>query len=177
MSLISQRVGSRQLFAIEFEMKPDHALPPNEWLGSIWLWVDGRCVGESHEIEMVSIGLGALSHAAKAKRSRISSLFASLPPEQALDAVMLAIYGDDDQKAKGAVSPDDLDGLDILPSSAGPFFDHWQAILIEDGPEERFIYRRTGGQIFEARWKINTFRDTVLEAEVQFRKVAKSWVV
>ena len=172
MSLLSQRVGSRHLFAVEFEVKPDRALSPNEWLGSIWLWVEGRCVGEAHEIEMVSIGLDALVHAAKATRSTISSLFDSLPAEQALDRAMLVIYGEDDEQDKGPVSPD-LANLDILPTSAGPFFDNWEAILVEAGAEERFIYRRLGNQVFEARWKINTFRDTVLEAERKFLQIAK----
>lgn len=176
MQLLSRRVGCRRRFAIEFEVEPDRTQPANEWRGSLWLWVDGRCVGEAHEIEMVSIGLDALIHAAKRTRSEASSLFASLPAERALNEVMQAIYGEADEPDNIPLSPEDLDSLDILPTSAGPFFDHWEAILIEDGLEERFIYRRNGSQVLEARWKINTFRDTALEAEIQFRNIAKSWV-
>jgi len=177
MKLLNLRIGCRQRFAIEFEVEPDRTRPANEWRGSIWLWVDGRCVGETYETEMVSIGLDALVRAAKGTRSKASSVFASLPAAQALDEVMQAIYGEDDEQDKRLVSQEDFAVLDILPSSAGPSFDHWEAILVEDGAEERFIYRRIGSPVFEARWKSNTFRNTVLEAEVQFSNTAKSWVV
>src|SRR5947209_18777421 len=99
MKFLSHRTGWRRVFAIEFEVEPDRTRPANEWWGSLWLWVEGRCVGETHEIEMVSVGLGALIHAAKATRARAraSPLFASLPAEQALDQVMRAIYGEADE--------------------------------------------------------------------------------
>jgi hypothetical protein len=43
----------------------------------------------------------------------------------------------------------DLARYEVLPRLTGPFFDGWDAVLIEAGEEERFIFRQEGA---EARW-------------------------
>jgi hypothetical protein len=175
MNYLNRRVGDRRIFAVEFELEPNQQGPPNEWYGSLWLWVEGRCIGESHEVEMVSIGLEHLAGSAQATGSRTDPVFSSLSAGEALDFVMWAVYGENNSKLKQhlAGSRERLFKFDILATSAGPFFDDWEATIIEIGDEERFIYRKDGEPIHEARWPLGTFKGVVLQAQAEFTKLCK----
>ncbi len=96
MDKLAKRAGSRQVFAIEFEINPGQNGPVNEWWGNLWLWVNGKCIGNPDETEMVSVGLGSLVNSAQKTGARVSPLLSSLPPDKALDCVMWAVYGDED---------------------------------------------------------------------------------
>src|SRR5437764_7403960 len=100
---IEKRIGSRRIFAVEFEIEADRSRPANEWLGCLWLWAQGRCVGESSAIEMVSIGMDALLVAATNTGMRTNPLLSSLPSQQALELVMWAVYGDDNPELQKMV--------------------------------------------------------------------------
>jgi hypothetical protein len=66
----------------------------------------------------------------------------------------LARYGGDHDPPVTACATSDetLFPLEILPRRTGPFFDGWEAILLDVGSEERFIYRDAEADVMEAVW-------------------------
>jgi hypothetical protein len=169
------RVGNRWNFAVEFEGAGDPPRVWNEWWGSLWLWVNGQAVGRPFEIEMVMTGFDplveSLNQLEQQTENRTNAFLSLLPANEALDSVMWAQYGEDD-------APKGFDGNgallrvhEVLPRGS-PFFDGWEAILIPEGSQERFIFRQEGGQVSEAKWPIGTYKDIVLRARVQFKNLA-----
>ena len=133
-------------------------------MGGLALWVGGTRIGESDHREIVSVGLGTLVNAANKTGERNSALLSSMSALKSLELVMWAVYGDDDPKfAPIAGSRESLYPFEVLPQG-GPFFDDWQAILLEEGDGEKFIFRKTGQEISEVTWEFGRFRNTVLEA-------------
>lgn len=170
MSQIHKLIGSQESFGIEFDVKCDLAVPASTWWGGFWLWADGNLVGNKNDIEIVSCGLGVLLNAAHKTVSRKSDLLSLLPANEALDLVMSSVYGDDDASFRRLAGSADLRSFEVLPGG-GPFFDEWQAILLEESELERFIYRKEGEQTFECSWQPGTFRNVVLQAEIEIRKM------
>ncbi|HET9363728.1 MAG TPA: hypothetical protein VFP71_01955, partial [Candidatus Angelobacter sp.] len=156
----SSRVGNRWIFAIEFEVIGDPPRVWNEWWGSLWLWIDGRVVGTPFEIEMVASGfdslLESLYQLEQQAENRTSAFLSSLPGNQALDLVMWAQYGEDESPVGFDGNRELLRVHEVLPRGS-PFFDGWQAILLSDRLQERFIFRQEGGQVNEVKWPIGTF--------------------
>jgi hypothetical protein len=139
----------------------------------VWLWVGGRCVGETHEVEIVEFGLNALQEAVDDPDPRTGSILASMSAEEALNLVMWARYGDDDPALEAvAGSRQALEPYEILPRRTGVFFDHWQAVLLEQGETETMIFRRTGQPVSVVKWSKGTFASTVCEARRAFRLAA-----
>jgi hypothetical protein len=172
--LVNKRVGDRRIFAVEFEVQPDRVRPINEWWGSLWLWAEAKCIGNTEKTEMISIGMDQLVSVARQTGSRMNSFLSSLTPTQALDSIKWAVYGDGDSKLEKLVSsPESLHRFDVLPTSAGPFFDNWEATLIEEGGCERFIWRNDARAVCEAKWKLGTFQKTVLQAKAAFEQLEK----
>jgi hypothetical protein len=168
MHLVERIVGSRDIFSIEFSVQPDLTRPANEWWGTLRLWAEGRCVGNPDEIEMVSIGFGDLVNAAHQTGSRVNLFLSSQTAGDALEYVLQTIYGD--EKAE-LLTDKEASKFEVFPASAGPFFDDWQAILLEEGQTERFIYRSKGGPACEARWPIGTLKGIVLLADVELKRI------
>lgn len=169
MDLLRRNVGSCDRFSVEFSVRPDLNAPTNEWWGTVCLWVDGRCVGNPNEIEMVSIGMGALAHAAQQTGSRVNLFLSSHTATEALECVVQAIYGEKEVESLGNK---EATRFEVLSAAAGPSFDNWEAILLEEGQTERFIYRRGDQPVREARWKIGTFRETSLGAWAELSRLA-----
>jgi len=170
----SSRIGDRWTFAIEFEGVGNPPKAWNEWWGSLWLWIDGHVVGCPSEIEMVMTGLDSLVESAQQTRADLSSpLQLSVPAGEALDLVMWARYGSDDRAPGNFVGdPSTLTGYEVLPRLTGPFFDGWEAVLIEAAQEERFIFRQEGAEVREALWPAGTFRSVVQRALDDFKGFA-----
>jgi hypothetical protein len=170
----SSRIGDRWTFAIEFEGIGDPPKTWNEWWGSLWLWVDGHVVGSPSEIEMLMTGFDSLVESAHQAHTGLSSpLQPSIPAREALDLVMWARYGSDDRGPGGFVGdPSTLTRYEVLPRLTGPFFDGWEAVLMEAAQEERFILRREGAEVMEALWPAGTFRRVVQLAIDEFRRLA-----
>jgi hypothetical protein len=169
MFLVERKVGKRESLSIEFSVRPDLNTPINEWWGSLCLWVDGNCVGNPNEIEMVSIGLDALVTAGQQTGSRVNPSLSSRTVTEALDCVMQAIYGEEEVEWL----PDkEATRFEVLSTSAGPFFDNWEAILLEEGRMERFIYRRENQPVCEARWEIGTFRELAFRADAELKSLS-----
>jgi Immunity protein 42 len=171
----ARRVGNRRLFAVEFEF--DAGASPkvwNEWFGSLWLWIDGHLVGNPLESEMISIGLESLKEAATETGTRRRELLSTNDPNEALDLIMWARYGDE-SSPKGKLVEDEhsLFPFEILPRRTGPFFDGWEAILIEEDDVERFIYRQRETPVTEVPWPLGTLREVVFEACAEFEAMAR----
>ena len=173
MGLIVRSIGSRLTFAVEFSVEPRLTNSAVEWWGCMCLWVAGDCVGNPAELELVSIGMASLVRSAR-QVSRTSSLLSNLPTDRALDAVKWAVYGEDNPELERLVGSADLGKFEVLGTSAGPSFDNWEAILIEEGEDERFLYRRSGEPAKEASWKSGTFREIVLQADAELRGLMRS---
>src|SRR5205814_4795156 len=115
---------------------------------------------------------GSLLNAALKTGCRASSLLSPLPAEEALNLVMWAVYGDDDSRREKLVgSRESLYPFEILPQG-DPFFDGWEAIIIEERNAERFIFRKRGQPACEITWEPGTFKDTVLKAQAAFRNIS-----
>lgn len=171
----SLRFGSRWQFAIECEISPDAQKPYNEWLGSVWLWVGGKLVGDPAVVEICAVALDTLLEAAEETGKRSSTLLSSLPAGRALDLVLWARYGDDDEEQESLVPDRDaLVQFEILPRRGGPFFDQWQAIIIEEENCERFIFREIGRRVNEIQWPRGEFRRVVSECKEWFRRLGNS---
>ncbi len=170
----SSRIGDRWTFAIEFEGVGEQPKLWNEWWGSLWLWVDGQVVGDPSEIEMVMTGFDSLLESAQnIPTGQSGSLQPSVPAVEALDLVMWARYRDDEQAPGEFVGdPSDLARYEVLPRLTGPFFDGWDAVLIEAGQKERFIFRQEGAEAREVLWPAGTFRTIVQQAIDEFKRLS-----
>jgi hypothetical protein len=172
-----KRIGNRWLFAIEFEASGETPTLWNEWYGSLWFWVDGKVVGNPLETEMVTVGMDSLSEAATETGSRSRTLLPRCGDKEALEIVLAARYGRGEPTSSGAQQDEDfLYPFEILPRRTGPFFDGWEAILVEEESRERFVYRKEGSGLSHAIWPLGTFRDAVREARNEFEKLARSTV-
>jgi RHS repeat-associated protein len=165
----NRRIGDRRVFAVEFEFDPKQTTTKDIW-GCLWLWAGGRCIGNCQEIEMVDFGLSALVEASASDHSSLAKLSSS-PAKDAIDLIMWAVYGDDDAEKEKTLGGDrrSFERFEILPGVTGPFFDNWQAILIDCGSDERFIFRRSQEAPYEFRWPSGTFSKVVGEARDAFR--------
>lgn len=173
---VSERIGDRWKVAVEFEIRSDKPRKWNEVVGSLWLWLNGNVVGRTSEREMVLIGLESLQEAALEDRSLGSQLLAGRNAKEALETVMWARYGDDDQRPAGvsAASEDILTALEVLPRRAGPFFDGWEAILVNRNETERFIYRKEREEVAEVALPVGSFGTVVSEAKNRFERIARA---
>ena len=128
------------------EIVGDVPRPWTESWGSLWLWAGGHLVGTPYETEMVKTGFDSLQDVASANRARASHILSQCSPTEALEAVRWARYGEGDSSRLKTLVVDAgcLFPLELLPSSTGPFFDGWEAILLEEGKTERLIYRQRG---------------------------------
>ena len=172
--VFSSRIGDRWTFAIEFEGVGDAPRLWNEWWGSLWLWANGQVVGRPGEIEMVMTGFDSLAESAQQTGAGFSgALQPSIHASEVLELVMWASHGDDDRAPGGFVGdPSDLARCEVLPRLTGPFFDGWEAVLIEAGQEERFIFRQEGAEAGEVLWPAGTFRCVVQQAINEFKRLA-----
>ena len=173
--VLNRRIGNRWALAVEFDGVPDRPRAWNDWWGSLWLWVGGQLVGNPPVTEMLVVGLDALCEAAADDRTQASAMTIHVTAKHALDAVMQARYGNDSPNGLG-VADDDLFALEILPRRTGPFFEGWEAILLDQGASERFIYRTDGGQIREAVWPKGTFSTVTRRARNEFEEQARALI-
>lgn len=174
--VFGKRIGNRSILAVEFEA---HGSPPpkiwNEWWGYLWLWVEGHVVGRPFEYEMIWTGLESLKESAGETGQRANDLLPARNSEGALDMVMWASYGNHDLAMEELIRDKGrLSAFEILPRRTGPFFDGWQAVLLEEGTRERFIYRAEGVPLAEVIWPFGTFRDVINAASSEFERLARS---
>ncbi len=125
---------------------------------------------------MVQIGLDSLNETAQENRESASLLLSAYRPNEALQAVMSARYGAQDPINVRASGLDDqvLVSLEVLPRRTGVFFEGWEAILLDEGSTERFLYRRDDTNAIEVLWPTGTFREIIGKARREFETLARS---
>jgi len=124
---------------------------------------------------MVMTGLESLYEAAGETGTRDKCLLPTSNSREALEMVLWARYGDSNPVMERTVRNEKaLFAFEILPRRTGPFFEDWEAILLEEGVNERFIYRQKGADVVEAAWPLGTFRRVITEARSDFEKLARS---
>jgi hypothetical protein len=125
---------------------------------------------------MVMTGFDSLDSSARDGRTEASSRLAGFSSRDALDLVMWAHYESSDRPAVPEISGGDenLCCLEVLPSTAGPFFDGWEAILLVRDERESLIYRHEGGALHEGTWQVGTFERIVGQAKTEFERLAKT---
>lgn len=164
-----KRIGNRWEFAIEFEIhKADGKIPRwwDDWYGSLWLWVDGRAVGNTDAFLVVKFAFETLCAVGAADRAAATAALSKQPSAaEKLDIVMGCAQAD----SWLGLSPEDacrtvaeemgvpsvdiatmeemraksrqMLTLDMLPAGTGWAFQGWQAVLLDEGEQERMIYR------------------------------------
>jgi len=172
---MAERVGDRSVFAIEFEVSDYQPRTWNECWGRLWLWVGSNAVGNLDEIEMIQTGLDSLKETALDERRQASEALQGLRGEDALDAVMKARYDEEEWRAAHPLPVLDecLASVEVLPRLTGPFFDGWEAILLDCGESERLLYRREGAETLEAVWPTGTFAGIVSDSNAAFESYAR----
>jgi len=120
-------------------------------MGNVWLTVMGITVGNrvSSGVEHIGIAISALSDLGSRTGTRANSQLQNLDPRSALNMVMSAVYDDyylgvDDDR-------DDVAGHEVLPYITGQAFDGWEAMIVEVGGSERFIWRHEGEDSVESK--------------------------
>ena len=95
--IVNLQFGNPDKISVECSVKPDAEQAANLWLGLVWLCVDGNIVGNVDDRfqEQVGIALGTLAGAARDTGKRNHPLLQGIPPREALDLVMWAVYGDE----------------------------------------------------------------------------------
>jgi|HubBroStandDraft_2_1064218.scaffolds.fasta_scaffold09090_5 hypothetical protein len=170
----AKEIGNRSSFAVEFQLSDNIPKEWHNWWGNLWLWAGGQLVGNPAETEMVAIGFASLMDTARETEARPRAQIPAQSPKEILDVVMWARYGEDDTRMASLVGDEKrLYPYEVLPGRAGPFFDNWEAVLVEDEGVERFIFREATKQVSEVSWPIGTFRDVVTRAESEFRSLAR----
>ena len=173
---MSVKVGDSTVFALEFELAGPSARTWNETWGRLWLWIGGSAVGNLEEIEMIQIGLDSLRETAGDERTQASKALQYLCGEDALNFVMEARYGEEERLITHSLPESDecLASVEVLPRRTGPFFDGWEAILLECDPLERLLYRREGKETLEAVWPTGSFAKVVSETNAAFERLVRA---
>ena len=142
------------------------------WQGRVWLNVEGQIVGnpEREAQEQIGIAIDALARAGRNTGKRRHPAMRGITEELALDLVMWAVYGDSNEEFERMITNrESLQVFEILPSTTGPAFDNWEAIIVESDEGECFVWRREGEQAPQSRvFPIGTFWHATEEA--------KAWV-
>ena len=173
---MAERVGDRSVFAIGFEFSGFKARTWNEHWGRLWLSVGGATVGNLDEIEMIQTGLDSLRETACEEWEPASEALQGLSAEDSLNAVMNRRYGEEELLGAFSLSVSDecLASVEVLPRRTGPFFDGWEAILLNCGVSERFIWRCEGKETSEVLWPTGTFARVVGETCAAFEGLARA---
>ena len=164
--------GDPDKVIIECATKPDRAAKRELWLGLVWLSIGGEIVGNVEERfhEQIGISLGALIGAAQQTGKRNCRLLEDLSPDDALDLVMWAVYGGDEQHPELADADRNLlSKSELLSSIGGPAFDGWEAAIVEADETETIIWRPEKGLAQSRTFPLGTLWAAVEQAQVWLR--------
>lgn len=178
---LSGRVGSRWRIAIEWDVPAGYyahrwlllsdvpearrsELLDEPWrrhLGSFWVWADGHLLGNPYDMELLGVGLGLMIWVAEGTGRRASPLLSLRSRAEALDLVMESIYGENADLVRAEYG--NLGAFEVMPAG-NPYFDGWQAIVLEEGQEETLIWRQgADGSVITATWPLGEIRRVVSE--------------
>jgi hypothetical protein len=143
--------GNRWSFGIECEvqdcdMDPWGTLEP---FGSIWLWAEGRAIGNTNYSEQLVLGFSTLRTSVRYSGGRPDNRFPGMTNLDKLNAVRWVGWGDDDEfrpELWGGLSLDqarteDVEPYWVIPPGHSPLFDGWEAILLEREMAETLVWK------------------------------------
>jgi hypothetical protein len=147
--------GDRWRFGVECEVQdcdvdPWGTLQP---FGSFWLWVEGRAIGNTDVSEQLVLGFSTLRDSVRNSTRRPDSRFPGMTNLDKLNLVRWVGWGDDDEfrpELWGGIGPDqarteDVKPYWVVPPGDSPFFDDWEAILLERKVSETLVWRHQRG--------------------------------
>lgn len=164
------RFGDPKKITVECDVESNSAAKRGLWLGLVWLTADGQVIGnvEDRFKEEIGIALGALLGAAHNTGKRQDHLLQNFSPEEALDLVMWAVYGDDEAHPELADADRKVLATSEILSSC-PAFDDWEGIIVESGDSETIIWRREREQAQSRTFPLGTFWAAMEQAQVWLR--------
>jgi hypothetical protein len=149
--------GDRWRFGIECEVQDCHVDPwgSRQPFGSFWFWVGGQVVGNTDISEQLFQAFWPLDQVNTNSGNRKAS---DVPGASRLDKFEFIIwlrFGEDADFDVGRWGNQDIDQLrqldltrfEIIPRGSSPFQDGWEAVLLEDGEQETFIWRQWSGDV------------------------------
>jgi hypothetical protein len=147
--------GDRWRFGVECEVQdcdvdPWGTLQP---FGSFWLWVEGRAIGNTDVSEQLVLAFSTLRASVRGAGRRSDDRFPDMTNLDKLNRVRWVRWGDDDEfrpELWGGKSPDEARAEDVqpywvVPPGDSPFFDDWEAILLERETSETLVWRHQRG--------------------------------
>lgn len=147
--------GDRWRLGVECEVQDCDVDPWGtlEPFGSFWLWVEGRAIGNTDVSEQLVAGFSRLRASARYSGQRADDRFPGMTNLDKLDAVRWVGWGDDDEfrpELWGGLSLDQARTEDVrpywvFPPGESPFFDEWEAILLEREMIETLVWRHQRG--------------------------------
>ena len=169
--------GDRWNFGLECEIQdldvdPWGTLEP---FGSCWLWIRGRIMGNTDVSEQLTIAFSQLRSSLGKAGKRNDDRFPGMSNLDRLDFIRWVGWGDDHEfcaERWGGRHLDEARGEDVgsywvVPPGHSPFFDDWEAILLEGETTETFAWRdqRKGtAECEEAAVPSGTFAEVCLKA-------------
>jgi hypothetical protein len=140
--------GAQSRFAIQVTI---HEPADQYRFGQICIWAGSRQIGDSSQTVMLAPVIDFLAESLVYQSNRSDPRFVGMPAAEVLATVHQALYGDPDPSA----SPEELRSAEkyygrfqICPNGCEAF-DGERAVLIEEGPRERFIWRNFADQSVE----------------------------
>jgi len=147
--------GDRWSFGVECEVQdcdvdPWGTLQP---FGSFWLWVEGRAIGNTDVSEQLVSGFSTLRASVRYSGRRADSRFPGITNIDKLNLVRWVGWGDDDEfrpelwggRSLDQARTEDVKPYWVVPRGDGPFFDDWEAILLEREMTETLVWRHQRG--------------------------------
>jgi hypothetical protein len=147
--------GDRWRFGVECEvqdrdMDPWGTLQP---FGSFWLWVGGRAIGNTDVSEQLVLGFSTLRASVRYSGQRPDARFFGMTNLDKLSLVRWVGWGDDDEfrpelwgrRSLDEARTEHVEPYWVVPPGNSPFFDDWEAILLEREMTETLVWRHQRG--------------------------------
>jgi hypothetical protein len=149
--------GDRWRFGIECEVQEGDVDP---WgsrgpFGSFWFWAGGQIVGNADRAEQLIHAFRSVDLVRNSSGNRRASDVPGASCLDKFDFIIWVRFGEDaefDAGRWGNREIAELRGLDltrfeIIPRGESPFHDGWEAVLLEDGERETFVWREWRGEL------------------------------
>jgi|SRR5579859_182738 len=143
--------GDRWHFGVECEVQDCDVDPWGtlEPFGSFWLWVGGRTVGNTDVSEQLTIAFSQLRSSAGYAGQRTDDRFPRMSNADKLDFVRWVGWGEDHEfraerwgsRCLDKARAEDVESYWVVPPGRSPFFDNWEAILLEGETTETLVWR------------------------------------
>jgi len=147
--------GDRWRFGVECEVQDCDVDPWGtlEPFGSFWLWVEGRAIGNTDVSEQLVLGFSALRASVRYSGQRADNRFPGMTNLDKLNLVRWVGWGDDDDfrpelwggRSRDQARNEDVKSYWVAPPGDSPFFDDWEAILLEREMAETLVWRHERG--------------------------------